>query len=313
MNTMFYIADDDIAIQRILSKIIKENGLGEILGTAEDGVTAVNEIIKIKPDIVLIDLLMPGMDGIEAILALKEAGSESAFIMISQVDSEKMIARAYDEGIEFYISKPINVVEVVSVIKSVDKKQGMTKVIKSFESALKLMNVSVQMPADEKMELNESIVLNEKAIGAKTCEAKNNMKKTLAHLGISGEAGCQDIIEVVIWISSKDNMGGNVPHSYKLSNAYEHLIEKYDQEQGIKLNSGTLEQRIRRAIKSALKNLANLGIEDYYDDTFVQYSSTLFDFSEVRKEMDFERGKSSYNGKINVKKFIEGLLVIQND
>ena len=298
MNTMFYIADDDIAIQRILSKIITENKLGEILGTAEDGETAVNEILEIKPDIVLIDLLMPGKDGIEAIAELKNAGSECAFIMISQVDSEKMVARAYDEGIEFYISKPINVVEVISVIKSVDKKQGMSKVIKTFESALKLMNVSAQSSPGEK---------------SKTCEAKNNMKKILAHLGISGEAGCQDIIEVVTWISSKDNMDGNVPHSYKLSNAYDYLIEKYGREQGIKLNSGALEQRIRRAIKGALKNLANLGIEDYYDDTFVQYSSTLFDFSEVRKEMDFERGKSNYSGKINVKKFIEGLLVILND
>ena len=301
MNTSVYIADDDIAIQKILSKIIKENQLGEIVGSAEDGETAVTEILQIKPDIVLIDLLMPGKDGIEAILALKEAGSESAFIMVSQVDAARMISKAYSEGVEFYISKPINVVEVISVIRSVDKKQSMSKVIKTFESTLKTMNVFNQ-PQTETIGI---IKLNN--------DARNSMKKTLAHLGISGEAGCQDIIEVVVWIASKCSMDGLAAHSYKLFNAYEHLIEKYDQEQGVKLNTGALEQRIRRAIKSALRNLANLGIEDYYDDTFVRYSSTLFDFSEVRKEMDFERGKSSYEGKINVKKFIEGLLVLLSD
>ena len=298
MSSTFYIADDDVAIQRILSGIIEENKLGEVLGTSENGEVAVKEILQLNPDIVLIDLLMPGKDGIEAIHDLKEIGSECTFIMISQVASEKMISKAYDEGIEFYINKPINVVEVISVIRSVEKKLSMTKVIRTFESALKIMNVS------------NSPIQKEKGNKGAVNESRNRLKRTLAQLGISGEAGCQDIIEIVLWLRSNGTINEGAAHNYKLSNAYECLIERYEAEQGIKLNTGALEQRLRRGIKSALKNLANLGIEDYYDDTFVRYSSTLFDFSEVRKEMDAERGKSSYGGKINVKKFIEGLLVI---
>jgi len=304
------LADDDIAILRILSKIIEKNGLGEVIGTADDGDTAVSEILRLQPDIVLIDLLMPGKDGIEAMHELAEKGCESAFIMISQVDSSKMVSRAYGAGVEFYISKPINVVEVVSVIKSIDKKQSMQKVIKTFESALLSMNIG---RPSESGTGREKPKLEKCGAEDRACERRNNLKRILMQLGISGEAGYQDIIDVVLWILNRESQSGAASHSYKLSSAYDFIIDKYERESGLKLNSGAVEQRIRRTIKCAMKNLANLGIEDYYDDTFVTYSSTLFDFGEVRKEMDYERGKSNYGGKTNVKKFIEGLIIILAD
>jgi len=67
---------------------------------------------------------------------------------------------------------------------------------------------------------------------------------------------------------------------------------------------------VRRAITKALQNLANIGVESYHNDKFQTYSTALFDFSEVRQEMNFVQGKSPYRGKINVKKFIEGLLFL---
>jgi two-component system response regulator YcbB len=57
----------------------------------------------------------------------------------------------------------------------------------------------------------------------------------------------------------------------------------------------TIEQRVRRAIAKALQNLASLGIEDYHNDRFQMYSTALFDFSEVRQEMNFVQGKSPYH------------------
>ena len=69
-----------------------------------------------------------------------------------------------------------------------------------------------------------------------------------------------------------------------------------------------MEQRIRRAINKALVNLANLGIEDYMNDNFVRFSNSLFNFEDVKSEMDYIRGKKSTGGKISVKKFIDGLM-----
>ena len=298
VQTSFYIIDDDKAIRKILKRIITEKHLGDIIGMSDNGRTAIEEIKILKPDIILVDLLMPEIDGIEVMLTLKRMGCESAFIMISQVDSKKMISRAYSEGVEFYINKPINVIEVGSVIKSVKEKYKMAKVIYTFESVMKSMNISRQSETAKKVDEHDE---------------RTKVKKVLAQLGVLGEAGCQDIIEIVLWLIRKGLRENDEHLSYKLSQAFRYLKIKYETEQHIEINIGAIEQRIRRAIKGALKNLANLGIEDYYDDIFVNYSAALFDFSEVRKEMDFERGKNSYGGTINVKKFIEGIAILLID
>lgn len=57
-----------------------------------------------------------------------------------------------------------------------------------------------------------------------------------------------------------------------------------------------------------MHNLAILGLEDFANDKFLLYSSSLFDFGEVRKEMLYIQGKRSLRGRIHVKKFIEGII-----
>ncbi|MFA6670659.1 MAG: response regulator, partial [Bacillota bacterium] len=66
----FYIVDDDIGIRKVLSNIISSKYLGRIVGEAEDGPTAYHSILDLNPDIVLMDLLIPGSDGIETIKKL---------------------------------------------------------------------------------------------------------------------------------------------------------------------------------------------------------------------------------------------------
>ena len=97
-------------------------------------------------------------------------------------------------------------------------------------------------------------------------------------------------------------------HSYKISELYRRLNKKYEDENKSSVSVKAIEQRIRRIIQSALENIASLGIEDYGNFKFEKYSTSLFDFKEVKREMDYIRMKYQYKGKINVKKFIEGLL-----
>ncbi len=112
-----YIVEDDDNIVNILEKIILDKDLGEVIGKANDGKKGLEEIPLLKPDIVLVDLLMPGMDGINLTRKVKAIDPDIQYIMISQVSSKDMIAKAYESGIEYYISKPINAIEVQSVIK----------------------------------------------------------------------------------------------------------------------------------------------------------------------------------------------------
>ena len=111
----FYLIDDDKNVLHILKRIIRDRGLGEIAGTAENGVDALTDLTLINPDIVIVDLLMPEIDGITFV---KRARS---FIMLSQVASKDMIADAYSAGIEFYIHKPINSIEVESILRKVSE------------------------------------------------------------------------------------------------------------------------------------------------------------------------------------------------
>ena len=108
MSFRVMIVDDDRAVRRILAGIIENNNLGQIVGEAGDGEEAEKKISVLEPDIVLMDFLLPGKDGLEVIKSLKQRGVRTHFIMISQVEDQAMISQAYQGGIEFFIHKPIN-------------------------------------------------------------------------------------------------------------------------------------------------------------------------------------------------------------
>lgn len=294
MQYNFYIVDDDRSIRQILKNIICQYDLGDVVGEADHGVKAVQEIPILNPHIVLVDLLLPVMDGISIVAELKANNSKAHFIMISQVTAKEMISKAYTHGIEFFINKPINVIEVLSVINKVKEKIKMQEVIQSFEKAMQGINMLKGLTAHGDVAYSD----------------KDKIKKILSQLGIIGEAGSNDIVEILLMLMETDEKDRNRMLNQKMSELYNRLNLRYVHQYEISSNTAAIEQRIRRAINKALSNIANLGIEDYGSELFIRYSNTLFDFGEVRKQMDFIRGKSTYGGKISVKKFLEGIFVI---
>lgn len=116
-----YIVEDDVTVISILEDIIEDNELGTVCGTTEGGPANVDEILALEPDVILVDFLMPGKDGVELVRELKEKGCGARCIMISQVSAKELVGKAYDAGMEFFISKPINIIEVKSVIQKVEK------------------------------------------------------------------------------------------------------------------------------------------------------------------------------------------------
>ncbi len=61
--------------------------------------------------------------------------------------------------------------------------------------------------------------------------------------------------------------------------------------------------------QKGLTNVANLGIDDYSNEVFQVYANYVFDFKNIKDEMDFIKGSSSGGGRVNISKFIEGLLL----
>lgn len=295
MNYNFYIVDDDKSIISILSKIIVNKNLGDVIGKASDGEAALLEIPKLKPDIVLVDLLLPNIDGISLVSSLKEQMRETPFIMISEVYSKEMVSKAYDSGIEFFINKPINVIEVVNILKRVDEKLKMKRIISSFHSAFQDMKSIDTFSSHNGIE-NETVKVSESA------------KEIIKEIGILSESGSKDLINIVEFVFENNMKRSPDISQYKLSDFYAYLSSKYEKEYGDNVNEKTIEQRIRRAVGQALENIAEYGLDDYGHIAFEKYANTLFEFKEVRKEMDYIRKVTKSRGKINIKMFLVGIV-----
>ena len=265
-----------------LEDIIESHNLGSVCGDSEGKAPDPAEIMARNPDVVLVDFLMPNVDGIQVVSALREMGSTAKCIMISQVSNKELIMKAYNAGVDFFISKPINVIEIKRVIENITRQIQMEQTLSNIR---KMFQVDVgAAPAAEKDDKDTPV---------------RRLQYILNQLGMSGEKGSKDIITVCQYLYDHE----------KTSMAEENIGKLCEI---LSDNPKSMEQRIRRAIAKGMSNLANLGIEDFMNDTFTRYSSTLFSFEGIKTEMDFIRGKRSSGGKINIKKFINGLLVFMD-
>lgn len=272
-----YIVEDDLAIINILEDIIETQNLGEICGDCGGEPADILEVLRCKPDLVLVDFFMPVMDGADFVKEVRSVNDKIKFIMISQVTSKELVSKAYNAGVDFFINKPINLIEVTSVIKNVERQIENERTINNIRQMF--MNEINQMPKD-KPDVN--------------AYAKK-LKYILNKIGMSAEKGCPDIITTCEYLHKN-----KIPVS-QLSVAQ--MCEKVSD------SPKNMEQRIRRAIATGMSNVAHMGIEDFMNETFTTYSGTLFSFEEIKTEMDFIRGKKSYGGKVSIKKFIDGLML----
>ncbi|MEA4848447.1 MAG: response regulator [Clostridiaceae bacterium] len=289
----FIVIDDDRTVRSVLVKIIEQYNLGDVYAEADNGLLGEELILRHKPDIVIIDLLLPFQDGMSIIKKVKSLNVRSTFIMLSQVSDKDMIARAYELGIEFFISKPINVIEVVNVIRRVGEYLTIKKTFEAIESTV--MNLGRK---------------SEKDLDKKSDIVKKLLNQIMADLGILGDLGSRDIMNICTMLYENPEYGDTLEET-QLSNLLKLLQSKYSSEgRGSKSDFKAIEMRIRRTVGKAMKNIAAMGIEDFSNDKFVLYSSSLFDYVDVKAEMDYIRGKAKYNGKVNIKSFIKRLLVM---
>jgi two-component system, response regulator YcbB len=269
----------------MLAQIITEGGLGTVIGEAESGKKSLPLILSSQPDFVLIDFLMPELDGIETIEQLQNEGFRGQFIMISQVVNKEMVGEAYERGVEFFIHKPINRIEVSSILKKTAEQ-------------LQLKNSLLQ--------IRDSLV----NLGPNTTrKTQRNVKETvlsiLNDMGIVGEAGSDDIVSMIEILMENGDYNAQVP---SLKELYEAAAKKMDAK-NVEKESKAIEQRIRRTIISAVNNLASLGSIDFTNPEFEYYAPRFFDFAEIRIRMKQiqENDDSPMKVKVNSKKFLQML------
>ncbi|MEW9670455.1 DNA-binding domain-containing protein [Ammoniphilus sp. 3BR4] len=298
---LFYITDDDEAVRSMLAQIIEDEDLGEVAGEAEDGSLLDAQMLNFKNiDILLIDLLMPIQDGIETIRQIKPSFN-GKIIMISQVESKELVCEAYSLGIEYYITKPINRGEVLTIIRKVIERIQLEKSIQDIHKSLKTV-LNLDHPLDRQQKPS-----NEKSIRA-------SGHFLLSELGIAGESGSKDLLDMLDYLYQYEQvqtLNKGVPALKEIFlNLAQKRLGKSAAETVLKKEVKASEQRVRRAIYQSLTHLASLGLTDFSNWKFENYASRFFDFSCVRKrmtELENSSPSSTSLARINTKKFIQVL------
>ena len=110
---------DDASFMRMMIKdILTKNGFN-VLGEAENGLKAVEKYKELDPDLVIMDITMPEMDGIQAVKEIKKINGNARIIMCSAMGQQAMVIEAIQAGAKDFIVKPFQPDRVVEAVKKV--------------------------------------------------------------------------------------------------------------------------------------------------------------------------------------------------
>ena len=118
MGKSVLIVDDAAFMRMMIKDILTKNGY-EVAGEAENGAIAVSKYEELKPDLVLLDITMPEMDGIQALKAIKEKDPNATCIMCSAMGQQAMVIEAIQSGAKDFIVKPFQADRVVESVRKV--------------------------------------------------------------------------------------------------------------------------------------------------------------------------------------------------
>lgn len=113
------VADDNVDFANNLTSYIEKEDEMEVIGIAKDGLEAVDMIKNAKPDVAIIDVIMPQLDGLGVLEKINEANLDKKplSIVLSAVGQDKVTARALELGAQYYVVKPFDISLLMKRIK----------------------------------------------------------------------------------------------------------------------------------------------------------------------------------------------------
>ena len=280
------LIDDDEAIRMMLQDIIEDYNLGEVVASLPSAAELTNSLLALHHvDILIIDMLMPGIDGIAAVSQIKKdfAGK---IIMLSQVESKDLVGKAYEQGVNYYITKPLNRNEIVSIIKNVSEHLRLESFAHNLQSSLaSLTPQTMAAPAPAPSPAQKGTAL-------------------LQELGIANAPGAQDLLDIISYLTRHPGMNPS------LKQLFTNVASERPATSDAPREAKAMEQRLRRTIYQAHVHLATLGAVDYTNPRFEEYAPIYFDYSDIRNTMrliENDKKPSLSQVHINTKKFIFAL------
>ena len=130
----FLLVDDSVFARKSLAKMIESFG-GRVVGEAGDGCTAITEYARTNPDIVLMDITMPQMEGIEAVERIVQEHPDARIVMVSSVGYQDNILAALQKGARHFVQKPVKADALYEIIRYVLNDDGVTAGVGAEEEA----------------------------------------------------------------------------------------------------------------------------------------------------------------------------------
>jgi len=120
--TKVLIVDDALFMRQLIKNALTPLGV-EIVGEAENGREGLEKFNELQPDLVTMDIVMPEMDGIEALEKIKESKPEAKVIMVTAVDQRESMLHAMKLGVSDFVVKPFNDERIISAVEKTLGKQ----------------------------------------------------------------------------------------------------------------------------------------------------------------------------------------------
>jgi DNA-binding response OmpR family regulator len=112
------VVDDDPAIRQLLTDVLEMEGYE--VSIAVDGLAAVRAVKASAPDFIVLDVMMPGLDGFEVLGAIREQGGEPVpVLMLTAAAEPDSDARAWAHGVDYYLAKPFTPGAVLDLVDTV--------------------------------------------------------------------------------------------------------------------------------------------------------------------------------------------------
>jgi DNA-binding NarL/FixJ family response regulator len=119
MGCRVVICDDQAAFRQLVSVVLSLDPGVEVVAEAADGREAIRIVAELRPDVLLLDIAMPVMDGLEALPRVREASPETRVVMLTGVVAENVRQRAIDAGACLFLEKGTDLDELVGQLKDV--------------------------------------------------------------------------------------------------------------------------------------------------------------------------------------------------
>jgi UDP-3-O-[3-hydroxymyristoyl] N-acetylglucosamine deacetylase len=174
-NQLVLVVDDEASIRRSLEGVLKDEGFSVVL--AEDGESAIRLLMNTRPALVLLDIWMPGMDGLETLRKIKEVHADLPVVMISGHATISTAVAATRAGAVDFLEKPLDLSGTIQLVRRVLSTQVDGSATSS-EPRWEAIEPASVGP------LRESVTINPVVFTKQTLRGRALPQKTLAHAAI---------------------------------------------------------------------------------------------------------------------------------